>query len=218
MVAKISAIVLAIIILFGLQIKQSHGEYISPVVPGSNVSGDVAKVFDGDTFQLTNGRRVRLMGIDAPEFNRCGGPEAKAYLEKLISGVNVGMSQTTTEAYGRDLSIVNQGDIFVNGKMMEAGWGRPDYRKNTFREELTQDFHKAQKAGKGLWGKCVSVKPPSAKCNIKGNIDTASGKKIYHTPLCSQYDEVELNLAYGEKWFCSETEAKKAGFTRAHSC
>ena len=37
----------------------------------------VTEVVDGDTFQLKSGVRVRLMGIDAPEFGNCGSEEAK---------------------------------------------------------------------------------------------------------------------------------------------
>jgi len=37
-------------------------------------------VVDGDTFQLKLGKRVRLLGVDAPEYNRCGGKEAKEAL------------------------------------------------------------------------------------------------------------------------------------------
>lgn len=225
MTTKVPAAILVIVVIFGLLGAYIFGfktgqfqETADTVIPGSNVSGKVAKVFDGDTFQLTTGTRVRLMGIDAPELDECGGQEARDYLNELILNQNVGMSQKTTEAYGRDLAIVNQGDIFVNGMMMEAGWGRPDYRKNTFREELTENYHQAQRAGKGLWGMCVSMNPPNAKCTIKGNIDTATGKKIYHTKSCNQYDEVELNLAFGEKWFCSETDASEAGFKKAMSC
>ena len=33
----------------------------------------VTEVVDGDTFQLTSGKRVRLMGVNAPEYERCGG-------------------------------------------------------------------------------------------------------------------------------------------------
>lgn len=33
----------------------------------------VAEVVDGDTFQLVSGKRVRLIGVDAPEYDRCGG-------------------------------------------------------------------------------------------------------------------------------------------------
>lgn len=223
--AKIPGAVLVVVAALGLLGAFAFGfktgqdqETVDAVTPGSNVSGKVDKVFDGDTFQLATGKRVRLMGLDAPELNECGGPEAKAYLSELILNQNVGLSQQATEAYGRDLAIVNQGDIFINGKMMEAGWGRPDYRKNTFREEMTEDYHQAQKSGKGLWGMCVSANPPSAKCTIKGNIDTATGKKIYHTKSCSQYDEVELNQAFGEKWFCSEADASEAGFKKAMSC
>lgn len=44
----------------------------------------VVEVVDGDTFQLRSGKRVRLLGVDAPEYNRCGGSEAKSLLKSLV--------------------------------------------------------------------------------------------------------------------------------------
>ncbi|GLC71598.1 hypothetical protein PLESTF_001139500 [Pleodorina starrii] len=46
---------------------------------------------------------------------------------------------------------------------------------------------------------------------IKGNIN-ASGEKIYHVPSGRFYDSVRIDLKDGEKFFCTETEAKAAGW------
>src|SRR3990167_5282401 len=69
----------------------------------------VTEVVDGDTFQLRSGKRVRLMGIDAPEFDRCGGSQAKERLTELIMGKNVILKEETEEAFGRSLSLVYKG-------------------------------------------------------------------------------------------------------------
>ncbi|MGG0657084.1 thermonuclease family protein [Rummeliibacillus pycnus] len=46
-------------------------------------------------------------------------------------------------------------------------------------------------------------------CEIKGNINS-KGKKLYHLPGMNNYDAVKA-----ERMFCTEEEAKKAGFTKA---
>jgi hypothetical protein len=47
-------------------------------------------------------------------------------------------------------------------------------------------------------------------CNIKGNI-SASGTHIYHMPSQDYYDETRIDFSKGERWFCSESEARGAG-------
>lgn len=176
----------------------------------------VIEVVDGDTFQLRSGKRVRLMGVDAPEFDRCGGKEAKERLGELVLGKKVKLAEETTEAYGRSLALVYVKGELVNKIILEEGWGRTDYRKNTQREVLTQAFHDGQ--DKGLNELCISPKPVNSKCVVKGNIDPASYDKFYHLPGCQHYQETIINLAFGDSWFCSEKEAKAKGFKKAASC
>jgi hypothetical protein len=62
-------------------------------------------------------------------------------------------------------------------------------------------------------------KPPKIPdCNIKGNIDFQTYEKFYHLPGCKHYGQTSLNLAYGDKWFCLEKEARAAGFQKASAC
>ncbi len=41
------------------------------------------KVIDGDSLNLRDGTRIRLLGVDAPETGRCMSYRAKARLEQL---------------------------------------------------------------------------------------------------------------------------------------
>jgi len=52
-------------------------------------------------------------------------------------------------------------------------------------------------------------------CNIKGNISIGSGAKIYHVKGQEDYDETIIRSEYGERWFCSEADARTAGWRRA---
>jgi hypothetical protein len=52
-------------------------------------------------------------------------------------------------------------------------------------------------------------------CVIKGNVSFKSGERIYHVPGQQHYDETVISPAYGERWFCSEVEARAAGWRKA---
>lgn len=47
-------------------------------------------------------------------------------------------------------------------------------------------------------------------CRIKGNISESG--HIYHVPGSTWYERTQIDTSKGERWFCSETEAKAAGW------
>lgn len=53
--------------------------------------------------------------------------------------------------------------------------------------------------------------PPDPSCAIKGNVNS-SGDKIYHAPGFRDYDKTDIKLEEGDRWFCTEEEARAAGF------
>ena len=50
------------------------------------------------------------------------------------------------------------------------------------------------------------------QCKIKGNISKTTGEKIYHLPGDKYYDQTKIDAFAGEKVFCTESEAIKAGW------
>lgn len=52
-------------------------------------------------------------------------------------------------------------------------------------------------------------------CNIKGNISYTTGEAIYHIPGQDYYDATVISSSRGERWFCSEAEARQAGWRKA---
>lgn len=54
----------------------------------------------------------------------------------------------------------------------------------------------------------------SGGCNIKSNISTR-GERIYHVPGQEYYNETRIRAPLGERWFCSEEEARAAGWRRS---
>ncbi len=59
--------------------------------------------------------------------------------------------------------------------------------------------------------------PPATQCLIKGNIN-GRGERIYHPPGCRYYNATVIDPRRGERWFCSEAEARAAGWRRTKVC
>ncbi|QDB99739.1 hypothetical protein FGU64_04570 [Mesorhizobium sp. 8] len=56
---------------------------------------------------------------------------------------------------------------------------------------------------------------PGASCRIKGNVSINTGEHIYHVPGQEHYSETRISPEYGERWFCTEADARAAGWRRA---
>ncbi|MCR9108658.1 thermonuclease family protein [Marivita sp. XM-24bin2] len=54
-------------------------------------------------------------------------------------------------------------------------------------------------------------------CKIKGNISLNSGERIYHVPGQEHYGKTRISVSKGERWFCSEAEARAAGWRKARN-
>ncbi|GAB4219630.1 MAG: thermonuclease family protein [Candidatus Microgenomates bacterium] len=185
----------------------------------------VVEVVDGDTFQLKSGKRVRLLGVDAPEYDRCGGVEAKKFLESKIKGKIISLKEEQQETFGRSLALVYINKTLINEMVLKAGWGRPDYRKNSQRDKLTAAYHFAKDNKIGIFSSLcrdnsLTREPVNTltNCIIKGNIDKNTYQKFYHLPNCKHYKEIVIEKDIGERYFCTEEEAQKAGFKKASDC
>ena len=52
-------------------------------------------------------------------------------------------------------------------------------------------------------------------CDIKCNILIDTGEKIYHVPGQEYYEDTKISPDYGERWFCTEAEAKDNGWRKS---
>lgn len=52
------------------------------------------------------------------------------------------------------------------------------------------------------------------RCRIKGNIGK-NGTRICHVPGERYYEQTRINTSKGERWFCTENEARAAGSHRS---
>ncbi len=83
----------------------------------------VSKVLDGDTFTLKGqSRRIRVWGLDAPEWNHAGGPAATAMMKRLVSGQTLRCQVVDMDRYGRLVAQCFLPDgRDVAAEMMRAG-------------------------------------------------------------------------------------------------
>ena len=191
----------------------------------------VVSVPDGDSLQLKDGRRIRLLGIDAPEKGRCMADEARAKLAELTKGRHVRLKNVVTDDYGRQLATViiedwpawigymqKRFDPLLQRALISSGFARNRSSVGNPYHQVLKDAQEAAKAAKlGIWSDtCRGQTPANEDCTIKGN--TRAGEKFYYLPFCSQYDQVLVDRAFGDSWYCSESEAAKAGFTKATTC
>lgn len=189
----------------------------------------VVAVPDGDTLQLRDGRRVRLRSIDAPEKDRCMATEAQQLLERIALQRHIRLKEQMTDSYGRILAIAIVEDLpawigymtksfdpLLNRVMVSRGLARHFNSGSNYDTLLSNESKTAKKSGIGIYSGTCRSSAPHASCTIKGNL--RSGVKTYYLPSCDAYDQVIVDEAYGDVWFCSEQEASKEGFIGAKGC
>ncbi|MFP4472360.1 MAG: thermonuclease family protein [Candidatus Omnitrophota bacterium] len=144
-----------------------------PPVDYQNVR--VSYVYDGDTVQLENGEKLRLIGIDSPEAypsdklrrdaRRSGlsdelimrqGKKASAFTRDLVSGkmVRLEFDIERRDKYGRLLGYVYlDEDTMLNAVIIQAGYARPMPIPPNVRyaDEFDRLYQEARSAGSGLW-------------------------------------------------------------------
>lgn len=122
----------------------------------------VARVIDGDSIRLDDGREARYLGIDAPELNgheAAWAEKAKTANIRLVEGRRVRLEAAVGEddhdVYGRLLRHVFVGRTWVNGRLVEMGLARLDtYGPPHGRErELARLQEGARRRGRGIWAK-----------------------------------------------------------------
>ena len=173
------------------------------------------------------------------------GKEASLFTQREVEHrwVTLSYEAHKRDKYGRLLAYVHRSpdSFFLNAELIKQGYGFaytrfPFKYLNEFREYEKQ----ARSEGRGLWKRnneelpvpAIKQEPepppatperapePAAEnkntgdCKIKGNIN-GKGGKIYHLPGGRWYEKTEIDTADGERWFCSEEEAEKAGWRKA---
>jgi micrococcal nuclease len=116
----------------------------------------VAKLADGDSFTCADGRKVRLLLIDAPEMAQAPwGQMAKRQLEMLArpgSTLRLELDRTPTDRYGRSLAYAWVDTVMINEAMVASGWAVVLAYENVRHLERLQRAERAARAAKhGFW-------------------------------------------------------------------
>ncbi|MDF1600875.1 thermonuclease family protein [Mesorhizobium sp. YIM 152430] len=167
---------------------------------------------------------------------RCGAQAAEALAEMLAASSPTSCDYVDRDQYGRYVGNCYLADgNSVQAAMVRSGWAMdwPRYSGGEYASE--QQTARGERIG--IW--TGSVKPPwewradrrrakpptrtaplvgaaspSGGCEIKGNV-ASHGERIYHVPGQQHYEKTQINTAKGERWFCSEAEARDAGWRAA---
>lgn len=198
----------------------------------ADVSGKL-RVIDGDTFDVGE-TRVRIFGIDAPEQDQtCVSADGQTWdcglwvtgaVREMFQRKDARCEPRDRDRYGRIVAkcFVDGQDV---GRLLVSEGLAFAYRRYSLDYDL--DEKGAAVRGVGLHASTVeapasfragrAAAPASQSrqgCTIKGNI-SSNGTRIYHKPGQRDYENTRISTQKGERWFCSETEAKAAGWRAA---
>jgi len=206
-------------------------------VPQERISGR-AEITDGDSFEIGS-TSIRLYGIDAPEGRQpctrdgrdwaCGN-EAARKLRSLTGDRTVTCTQRDVDDYGRIVAVCRSGGVDLAAEMARSGFATA-YRR--YSSAYVDEENEAKAARRGIWAgdftdpaayrrnetsaqRSAGNEPRSSQpdrdgCNVKGNIN-GDGERIYHVPGSSSYDNTAIDESRGERWFCTEAQARAAGW------
>ena len=145
-----------------------YGEPVDLGIPAAATDATVEYVHDGDTLFLTDGRKVRLLGVDTPEVGEnleCYGEEATALLRSMLpEGTQVRVLADTQplDQFDRALLLIwlaasdQQDAAFVNLELIEQGAAEAVVLEPNllYASEFEAAEDAAQYAGVGRWGAC----------------------------------------------------------------
>jgi endonuclease YncB( thermonuclease family) len=130
----------------------------------AHASISITSIYDGDTFTLNTGERVRLLQIDTPELSskECYGNEARALLIKLTTSkrplkLKKDPKLDEVDRYGRILRYVFIGKKNINLVLVKKGAAAPYFyrgEKGMYSSKLLAAATKAKAKNIGLWKSC----------------------------------------------------------------
>ncbi|WP_299816973.1 thermonuclease family protein [uncultured Jannaschia sp.] len=191
------------------------------------------RVIDADTIDIGAAANIRLVGIDAAEMGQtcravsgegvdCGALATEGAVE-LFSGRAATCEVEGRDRYDRVLATCRAGGVDIGAELVRTGLARTYRSDTTYAEEEKE----AALLSRGLWA--YEMDDPSVwraamrgqqrtstsdtapdGCEIKGNI--SENGQIYHLPGSRFYANTRIAESKGERWFCSEAEARTAGW------
>lgn len=115
-------------------------------------TGTVTKIHDGDTITV-NSTKIRLWGIDCPEYKQDYGREATEFVRRLLPiGATVEVDDIARDRYGRTVAIISYHGETVQADLLRAGlaWVYERYYKERG-DNWPGLESEAKAARRGLW-------------------------------------------------------------------
>ena len=177
----------------------------------------VKYVNDGDTIVLTNGKRVRYIGINSPEIDHDRqeaqpyGYAARNYNRQLVSNrkIRLEFDRERHDRYGRLLAYIFLTDgTFLNELLLQKGYAFFLFRKPNlkYNHRLLQAQQAAMKARRGLWHNWSE-----GKGRYVGNRNSMR----FHRESCSHARKIKRR---NRTYFSAKWDAFHAGYAPAGGC
>lgn len=152
-----------------LAVVLQHFKAPPPASPEAcNLTGKITKVSDGDSVELKDEtgviHKIRLAGIDAPEYNQAYGRAAKTLLASLIDQQTLCIEWNKIDRYKRLVGKLWYQGRDVNLQLVEAGlaWHYKYYEDEQSavdRKRYAQAEQQAKAAKTGLWQSKKTIAP-----------------------------------------------------------
>tara|TARA_Y100000310_G_C20604436_1_gene774780 strand:- start:365 stop:1072 length:708 start_codon:yes stop_codon:yes gene_type:complete len=114
----------------------------------------VERVIDGDTIQIEDGQKVRLIGINTPEKLVPFYDESKEFLRNKIENKTIVIENYGRDKYGRILGHVFFEKDHVNKEILSRGFGTLYYyEKDLYYDSLLNSEKFARLNENGIWKK-----------------------------------------------------------------
>jgi len=156
----------------------------------------VGRVIDGDTFELKDGRVIRLLNINAPEKNLPQSDAAKSYLSRLENS-SVELEVFETDKYERHLARVYSPE-YTNLYLVKEGMSSKFLVQDKEIDIFSKAEEEAIRVGKGIW----------KHSNYYGCFTTDIDKKkevVYFIRTC--------NISSMEGWIVKDESRKTYSFS-----
>lgn len=140
-------------------------------------SGKINFIFDGDSFRISDGQQIRLIGIDAPEKSQLLSEHSKSFLFLLIpprSKINYEIIKI--DKYDRILAnVYNSDGLLVNEQLVKFGLAYVYYRYLSdlsphIQSKLTSAEKYAKQNKLGIWKLDNQILPEQFRIENKQEI------------------------------------------------
>ncbi len=148
----------------------------------------VIRIIDGDTLQLDNSEKVRLLGINTPEKNQQLYQEAKQFLTNLVENKTIQIESKGPDKYGRILAYIFLQNQNINTQILSSGLATLYYYDHdNHYEESKQAEEFARLNNLGLW-----KKSPNSHCIKITEFKTDEPESLTLQNTC----DIQLDITY----------------------